>query len=200
MTQDYLNSEIELTSKIFLYYTEKTLDYLRVNNDKYKKWYKDSLQLSFLLSLLKAVEIVDIDTNVIGYKEFTDNILAKTFYKVREYWLSDIDADYFPVTITDITVTDIQPPYYPFIPDWKEVYIDITEDNTTAITLPFVYANIDPQSIIISVVGAMDIVNIAPDNEEGCRIIGNIMYWNSGNYFHLDSGDRIFIKYLQITA
>ena len=200
MTQDYLNSEIDLATKIFLYYTEKMLDYLRINNDKYKKWYKDSLQLSFLLSLLKSVEIIDGDTNVIGYKEFTDNILVKTFYKVREYWLDDIDAEYFPVSVNDITVTEIQPPYYPFTPTWKEVYIDITEDDTRAVTLPFVFSKIDPESIIISIVGAMDPVNIAPDDEEGCRIENNILYWNTGNYFHLDAGDRIFIKYFQIMS
>ena len=103
--QEYLNNEIELTSKIFIYYTDKMIDYLSVNSNKYKLWYKDSLQLSYLLSLLKSVWYNN-DVTYIGYKEVKDNVLLSTFYKVREYWLDEIDSNYVVTSVDDITVPE----------------------------------------------------------------------------------------------
>lgn len=199
--QEYLNNEIELTSKIFIYYTDKMIDYLSVNSNKYKLWYKDSLQLSYLLSLLKSVWYNN-DVTYIGYKEVKDNVLLSTFYKVREYWLDEIDSNYVVASIDDITVPSVQPNYYPFTPEWKSFIVDITENVTKTIDLStynFDYTKIDLKSIIITGNQGLNPIEIVTDNtKEGCRIVGNTFYWNSGNYYDLNSGDQLYFKYLQI--
>lgn len=204
MNITYLNNEIALATKIFLYYSEKTLDYLTVNNDKYKGWYKDSLQLSYLLSLLKSATVVDDDTNVIGYKEFSNNILVKAFYKVREYWLDEIDSEYLSINVEDIVIPPTKPIYYPFTPEWKSFVIEITTDNTLVIELAsynFDLAKIDPNSLMITVNQGLNPIEIISDNtKEGCRIVNNIFYWNAGNYYDLNDGDQLYFKYLQISS
>ena len=50
MTQDYLNTEIQLSRKIFMYYTDKMYDQLSIGNSNYKVWYRDGLQLYYLVS------------------------------------------------------------------------------------------------------------------------------------------------------
>ena len=193
----YLDKEIELATKIFLFYTEKAVDYQSVNSLKYQQWYIDSLQIHLLLELLKDVNLNE--GNWLGYQEITDRYLVNIFYKIREYWLSEIDSDYSFTDLSDIVIpTNIT--YKPFAGDWKEVTVTISANNTTVIPLPFNYDNIDPESLIVSIVGAMDPVNEAPDDEPGFRIIENSLHWNTGNYYNLDTGDKVFMKYLQIKA
>jgi len=197
MQQDYLNNEIELASKIFMFYSDRMLDYLKVSSYKYKQWYLDSLQLSYLLALLKSIWF-NGTTPYIGYKEIAEQVILNTFYKVREYYISDIDSEYVETVITDIVIPKSTPVYIPFIGLWKELYITITENATQSITLPFTYINADPASVIISIVGSQDPIGISPDNEPGYRIENNTFYWNTGNYYDLNIGDTIYIKYYQI--
>lgn len=201
ITEGYLYDEIELATSIFLYYTEKMIDYLKVNSSKYKLWYKDSLQISYLLNLLKEVWFEE-GTAYLGNSKISDRVLLLTFYKIREYWLNDINTDYVSGVNSDITVPDVQPAYYPFTPEWKSFIVEIAEDNTTTINLSsynFDYTKIDLKSLIITGNQGLNPIEIVTNDEsEGCRIVGNTFYWNSGNYYDLNSGDQLYFKYLQI--
>jgi hypothetical protein len=201
ITEGYLYDEIELATSIFLYYTEKMIDYLKVNSSKYKLWYKDSLQISYLLNLLKEVWFEE-GTAYLGNSEISDRVLLLTFYKIREYWLNDINTNYVSGVNSDITVPDVQPPYYPFTPEWKSFIVEINSDVTKTIDLStygFDYTKIDLKSLIITGNQGLNPIEIVTNNlAEGCRIVGNTFYWNSGNYYDLNSGDQLYFKYLQI--
>ena len=64
ITQEYIDDELTLAKKLFLYYTEKMVDYLRINNQNYSKWYRDSLQLYFLVKFIENIKIVGDVGNV----------------------------------------------------------------------------------------------------------------------------------------
>lgn len=193
MLQDYLDTEIQLARKLFMYYTDKMYDYLSVGSDKYQMWYIDSLQLYFLTSLLESVILVD-NVPYIGYYEVSENTLRLVFDKVREYYLTEADVagEYGDpdMVITIPTTRDI------YTVDWKEAIFEIVSDNTTSFTLPFTYANIDPQSMSVTIEGYGAIAE--DEAGEGFHITGNTFNWH--HYFNLDTGAKVHFRYKQIAG
>ncbi len=72
ITQEYIDNELTLAKKLFLYYTDKMVDYLRINNQNYSKWYRDSLQLYFLVKFIENIKIVGEDLYT-GVLKVNDN-------------------------------------------------------------------------------------------------------------------------------
>jgi len=192
ITQIYLNNEISLASRIFLFYIEKMLDYSSFINYIYQQWYIDSMELAFLIDVLDSIELVGSDI-YLGADTVESTILIDVFYKVREYWLEEIDDEYQATSLGDIVVPTGST-YQPYIIDWKEVTITITSDTTTTVSLPFDMALVDPESVIITVEDEDPIPTTA--DKDGYHITGNTLYWH--NYYDLNTGDRMHIKYLQI--
>lgn len=191
MTQDYLDSEILLAKKIFMYYTDIVYDYLAIGSDKYQVWYRDSLQLYFLVTFLESVILYD-GVPYIGAAEVTLNNIRRVFDKVREYYRTEVETDGEYGNVEDY-VTDIVPYTTPYQAKWKKVNYDITVDGTLMFNLPFTYANIDPKSLRVSVEGYGSEEGL--EAEEAYRIVGNTFYWN--HYFNLNSGMRVTFHYLQ---
>jgi hypothetical protein len=194
MTQSYLDDEIALARQTYMYYTDKLYDYLTVGSDKYQVWYRDSLQLYYLLMMLESVIIVD-DVAFIGYYEFEDEtVLRNVFDKVREYYLVETETIGVygdpNMVITVPTTRDL------FMVDWKEIIYDITVDNTLTFPLPFTYTNIDPETLIVTIEGYGAIKEGVED--EGFHITGNAFYWH--HYFNLDTGMKVHFRYKQIAG
>jgi len=195
ITQSYLNKEIDLAKKIFIYYVDKALNYLIVGSDKYTTWYIDSLQLYVLLNYLLEVRIED-DLLYCGAEETTETLVLKTFRKVREYYTSDIDTDY---EFTEVSVP-VTPTYrQPFVADWKSVTFTITEDNTTTLALGVNLENIaDMDSIQLVVNGISDPNYNSNPAINGYHIEGSTLHWH--NFYELLTGDTVRIQYLQIVG
>jgi len=193
ITQAYLDYEIALVRKTFMYYTDRLYNYLTIGSDKYQQWYRDSLQLYFLMMLEESVILID-RVSYIGYYEMTDDVLRSTFDRIREYYRTEVETvgEYGDSNITIIvpTTRDL------YLVDWKEVTIDIVEDNTLSFTLPFLISNIDPETLIVNV----DDSDPIPCNVEldGYHITNNIFYWH--HYFDLNIGNRVYFKYKQIAG
>lgn len=193
ITQEYLDTEIELARKIFMYYTDRLYNYLAIGSDKYQVWYRDSLQLYFLLSLLETIILYD-GVSYIGYYEMSDDILRSTADKVREYYTTECETSGVygdpGLIITVPTTRDL------YLVDWKEVAYTITSNGTVAFTLPFTYTNIDPESMSVIVEG-YGAINQTVDGE-GFHITGNIFNWH--HYFNLDTGAKVHFRYKQIAG
>lgn len=194
MTQGYLDDELVLAKKIFMYYTDNLYNYLALGSDKYQVWYRDSLQLYVLLSFLESLIITD-DVAYCGYYPIEDEtILRNTFDRVREYYLVECettgvygDAN---LVITVPTTRSL------FMEAWKEIIYDIVEDNTASFTLPFTYDNIDPASMVVTIEGYGAIDENVED--EGFNIVGNVFYWH--HYFNLNIGTKVHFRYKQIAG
>lgn len=194
MTQSYLDEELALAKKIFMYYTDNLYNYLALGSDKYQVWYRDSLQLYVLLSFLESLIITD-DVAYCGYYPIEDEtLLRNTFDRVREYYLVECettgvygDAN---LVITVPTTRSL------FMEAWKEIIYDIVEDNTTSFTLPFTYDNIDAASMVVTIEG----YGVIDENveDEGFNIVDNVFYWH--HYFNLNIGTKVHFRYKQIAG
>lgn len=194
MTQSYLDTEILLAKKIFMYYTDRMYDYLAVGSDKYQVWYRDSLELYYLLCFLDTVILYD-GVPYIGSYELTLTNLRNVFDKVREYYRTEVETIGDYGSIEDYEA--VSPPYTtPYQSKWVKVTYDIVAENTASFTLPFTYTNIDPNSLIVSIEGYGAIVG--EEAEEAYNITNNVFYWH--HYFNLDPAMKVHFQYLQIAG
>lgn len=197
ITQDYLNSEIDLARKIFLYYTDKIISYSNIGSDKYISWYIDSLELYFLVKHLENINISS-DLYYIGSTEIDEDSIKLVFSKVREYYKSDIDVDY---EFSQIPIPIIPTYKQLYVADWKEFKVTVADDNTTVITLPVNLPNIaDMESIQCTINGISDPDYNIDTNLDGYHIEGTTFYWHTSNFYNLMAGTTIRIQYLQIVG
>jgi hypothetical protein len=195
ITESYLNKEIDLAKKIFIYYIDKTINYLSVGSDRYTQWYIDSLQLYVLLNYLLEVRIED-NTPYCGAEEASESLLLKTFRKVREYYTIDIDTAY---SFTEVSVPVIPSYRQPFVADWKSITFIITEDDITSLDLGVDLEAISDMESIQLVVNGLSDPNYNTNTEvNGYHIVGSTLYWH--NYYNLKTGDTVRIQYLQIAG
>ena len=196
MTQDYLDSEILLAKKIFMYYTDRVYDYLSIGSDKYQIWYNDSLQLYFLLNFLESVLLYN-GIPYIGSYEVTLSTMRNVFDKVREYYRTEVETAGEYGNIEDYVTTGTTVPYVtPYQSKWAESIYDIVIDDTSNFILPFTYANIDPKSLIVSIEGYGPISGT--EVEEAYHITDGVFYWH--HYFTLKGGMKVHFQYLQIAG
>lgn len=191
MTQDYLNTEIQLSRKIFMYYTDKMYDQLSIGNSNYKVWYRDGLQLYYLVSFLEDV-ILDSGVPYLGAYELTENALNVVFDKVREYYLVEIDEDGEYLDMDSYTA--VKPTYLPpYQSKWNESTYSVAINDLTNFVLPFTYSNIDPKSLIVTIEGYGPIRGT--EIEEAYSISDGRLYWH--HYFNLKAGMKVHFQYLQ---
>ena len=192
ITQEYIDNELTLAKKLFLYYTDKMVDYLRINNQNYSKWYRDSLQLYFLVKFIENIKIVGEDLYM-GVLKVNDNYLLAATYKVREYNVVDMDiAGEFGENIVYA-----EPGYItPFEARWVQNTIIVPTDNTTELALPFDLSVADPNSIQLTVNGDTDPNYTTDTNKDGYHIVGSTLYWH--NFYGLLKDDVVVIQYFKI--
>jgi hypothetical protein len=201
ISSTYLADELDLANRIFLYYTEKMTNYQRIGSITYYQWYIDSLQVYCLVKFLEALTTyTDTDGTYwyIGNYEFSDNIILNIFYKIREYYLTEVDTTIVETAITVPSSLNPRPTGY--VPDWKSFVITITTDVTTSISLVgygFDYTLIDLDTVFITV-NDTDPIEISTVEQEGCHLVGNTLYWH--HYYDLNAGDRVYVKYKQIAG
>lgn len=201
ITQEQLNTEIDLSKRIYLYYFDKYATYLTIGSDKYLSWYKDLCILYFLLRGLKSIRIVD-GLMYIGDKEIDEDFYGNFKSAIREYITSDIsDIVYAELDIYG-NIKDISSPstppvivtYQGFNREPMVSVIDIVMDNTTAITVPFNINDVDANSLIVTTSTDGDPIPMVAPEEEGVHFVGTVMYWHT--YYELKSGDKVRIVYL----
>lgn len=191
--QTYLEEELALARKIFIYYTDKLVYYTGIGSTKYHRWYVDSLQLYTLVKFIENINIED-GVSYIGANEVSTDVILNIFHKVREYYKSDIDTTYELNEIeTIVTPSYIQP----YVADWKLLPISITSDRPSTVNLGVNLEDIADMESIQVVVNGMSDPNYTTDiNKNGYHIIENTLYWH--NYYDLLTSDTIQIQYLQI--
>ena len=84
ITQAYLNTEIDLAKRIFIYYTDKLLDAYSIGNKEIQPWYNDSLTIDYLLNALMVCEVVN-GSVFIGANEMPISYLQGISSRVREF-------------------------------------------------------------------------------------------------------------------
>lgn len=203
VTSEYLYSERDLAKRIYLYYTDKMLSYLSVGSDNYIEWYKKSCSLLFLVKGLLSIRIDDDGVLTMGSVEINENTLYNFSRKIREYINYEIrELQYIELdtigNVKDVITLPCAPTYITYVSEnygWQYYLIDITQDGVTEVTLPFDFAEADPNSVRITVNDG-DPVYIVDPLEEGVHIIGSTLYWHT--FYDLKAGDKLSIQYLKI--
>lgn len=206
VTQEQLNTEIDLAKRIYLYYHDKLAAYLSIGSDKYVFPYKDMCILMYLCRGLMSIQIID-GLLYIGDTEINENIFGRFALSVREYITSDISEIVYAEldqygNIKDASGPTSTPPtivtYQGFNREPAVATLNIVMDNTTAITVPFNIDDVDPNSIIITTSMDGDPIPMVAPEAEGVHFVGNVMYWHT--YYELKVGDIVRIVYLLTTS
>ena len=202
ITSEYLNSEKDLAKRIFIYYTDKLLSLMSVGSDSYINWYKKSCMLYFLLKGLFSFRLVD-GVLYIGSEEASEDLLYSYTANIREFVTYDVrELQYINLDVVGNVKDTVIIPTPPILISytinsaaWKYYIIDVTVDDVTTVTLPFDFAEADPNSLNITVNDGDPVFLVSP-SEEGIHIIGSTLYWHT--YYNLKAGDKISIRYLKI--
>lgn len=201
ITQSFLNTEVDLAKRIFIYYTDKILDILLVGDKDYENWYIDSLQIFCLTEAMMSVNVIDGKV-YIGPEEVGEDFLLGLGSKVREYLNYELrQIVYAELDEDDETkggVIPTTPPIIinvPYALGWEYFEITVASDDVTTVALPFNIASADTKSLSVTV-NDQDPDHLVDPAAEGCHIIGANLYWH--NYYNLKSGDKIAIKYQRI--
>lgn len=201
ITQAYLNTEIDLAKRIFIYYTDKLLDIYSVGNKNIQPWYNDSLAIDYLINALMVCDVIN-GSVFIGANEMPASYLSGISARVREFLnyelrqivYAELDQnDYISIQ------TPSEPPAVIVVNSpalgWVEEQIEITVDDITEVALPFDIAIADIYSLSVTINGD-DPISLAAPDEEGCHIIGSTLYWH--NYYNLKIDDILVIKFQRI--
>lgn len=201
ITQSFLNTEVDLAKRIFIYYTDKIIDALLIGEKDYQQWYIDSLQIYCLTESLISLNLTD-DKVCIGPTEVGESFLLSLGSKVREFLNYELrEIVYAELDESDVIVAPIIPSTPPIILripvqmpwDYKEIIV--TADDVTTVTLPFNIAVADVNSLSVTV-NDHDPDSLSAPEAEGCHIIGTTLYWH--NYYNLKLNDKIVIKFQRI--
>lgn len=201
ITQSFLNTEVDLAKRIFIYYTDKILDILLVGDKDYENWYIDSLQIFALTEAIISVNVIDGKV-YIGPEEVGEDFLIGLGSKVREYLTYELrQIVYAELDAEDTLKEAVIPPTPPIIINrpyalgWEYFEIIVTTDDVTTVALPFNIAAADTKSLSVTV-NDQDPDHLVDPSAEGCHIVGTTLYWH--NYYNLKTGDKIAIKFQRI--
>jgi hypothetical protein len=202
ITSEYLNSEKDLAKRIFIYHTDKLLAFLNVGSDSYLSWYKKSCNLYYLIKGLMSFRISgnklylgSEEVNLDLLYQYTSNIREYVPYDVREFQYINLDVMGNVKDITIIPTPPILISYTINSATWKYYVVDVLMDDAATVTLPFNFAEADPNSLNLTVNDGDPVFLVSP-SEEGFHIIGSTLYWHT--YYNLKAGDKISIRYLKI--
>ncbi len=206
ITQEILNTELDLAKKIYIYYLDKLAAYESVGSNRYMSWYKDLCVLYYLTDQLQLVRfdngLMYIGSQEIDEDDFstiTRNIREFIDYDVRDLVYAELDAD---GKIKDFYSSNPATPpvivsYQQFNENWQSVLITVTEDNRTEFTVPFNIANVDTNALIVTVSTDSNPIPVVSMGSEGVTFVGSTMYWHT--YYNVKAGDIIRIQYLVIS-
>lgn len=200
VTQGQINSELDLSKRIYLYYWDKMADYISVGSDKYIDWYIDLCSIYFIVEAMLSITLYQDKLYILG-TEIDEDYWFKCTSDIREYLNNDIrDIVYTELDeqgkIKDVIRPVCQPTiitYKNFYQDWRSIIINVTYNDTSTLTVPFNISEIDQDATRITV-NDNDPIHLVQPNEEGCHIVGSTLYWHT--YYNLKAGDRVFIQYL----
>jgi hypothetical protein len=199
ITQGYLNSEIDLAKRVYIYYTDKLLDILEAGNNDYQQWYRDSIQINYFLKALLAINLID-DRIYIGSGEVNKEFVVGLGASIREFL--DYELKEIVIFGEQVLPDPINPPSPPIIIikettrlHWEYFDILITVDDPTTVALPFDIYVADRNSLMVTV-NDNDPDNLVTPEEEGCHIIASTLYWH--NYYELKTGDHLYIRFERI--
>lgn len=202
ITQQTLSSEFDLAKRIYIYYLDKLSDYVSIGSDKYISWYKDLCILYFLTDYIQSLRI-NTDKLYIGNTEVNEDSFAIVSYNIREFITNDIrDIIYVDLDST-MKVKDYSSPIIPpTIVTYQSVgsyisnvIIKITEDDIAILTVPFNIANVDINSVKLTVNDG-DPMYVTDPLQEGFHIVGTNLHWHS--YYNLKINDILQLEYLII--
>ena len=204
ITQAYLNSEIDLAKRIFIYYSDKLLDKLSVAERDRTPWYIDSLQLDYFLSALLSLTLID-GVLYLGSEIVEPSYLEGVGQSVREF----LNAELRQILYLELDEDDIikdgtiptEPPTVIVIGGstygWRHWDIVVTSEAQTVVPLPFNISQADSNSLTVTV-NDQDPDHLTAMEQEGCTIVGRTLYWH--NYYDLHIGDILVIIYQQINS
>ena len=200
LSQEQLNSEIDLAKRIYIYYCDKMADYITVGSDSYLQWYKDLCVIYFLTKTMMAIRL-DTGELYIGDTKVTMDYFQMTTSGIREFLTYDIRTIVYAELdeqgdVKDFVIPAVPPTlvtYQGFTQDWRSSIVIVTEDDITEVTLPFNASEVDLNSVIVTVNDNNPIPN-TDSQSEGCTIANSTLYWH--NYYNLKAGDIIYIQYL----
>jgi len=143
ITQAYLNTEIDLAKRIFIYHTDKLLDVISVGGRNIQPWYNDAIQVEYFLNALLSCNIIN-GSVFIGPNEMDQTWLSGVGSRVREF----LNHELRQIVYSDLDESDHYTNYNPSEPPtviiintpalgWLEYPIEITEDDIAEVALPF---------------------------------------------------------------
>lgn len=204
ISQETINAELDLAKRIYLYYLDKYADTLSIGSANNIKWYKELCQLYFITDCIQMVSIRDgelyIGSEVIDDEDWrTMTSLIREFvnYDIRDIVYTELDTDSKVKDYNSPLVPPIIVSYQTFNQNWESQLITVTEDDITEVTVEFNIADVDADSIIVTVNDGNPILVVAPE-DEGIHFIGTTMYWHT--YYNLKIDDVIQIQYLKNNA
>jgi len=200
ITQETINSELDLAKRIYIYYLDKLSTYLAIGSGSYVNWYKDLCTLYYLTEQLQNVYISD-NVTYIAEVEIDEDDFAMITRSIREYITYDIrDIVYAELDNTGKVKDYLSPSVPPIIVTYQSgstaiqyISLLIETDGVTELTLPFNIADVNPNSIT-GTVNDNDPMYIVSPVEEGFHIIGNTLFWHT--YYELKIGDILRIEYV----
>lgn len=203
ITDAFLNTERDLSRRIFGYYIDKVVGLMQIGEKDYGVWYKDCLTVNCLMKAIHSLTLVD------GVVYLGRSIVGESYFKtlrdnIREY----LNAEIRRTVYVDLDITDNNPLISPSEPSiimsysslhraWESFDIPVPYDNVTTISLPFNISVADRNSLTVTV-NDHDPNNLVLPSQEGCHIIGTSLYWH--HYFNLKAGDVITIKFLKVST
>ena len=200
ITQSFLNREIDLAKRIFIYYTDKLLDVISIAGKDNSPWYYDSMQIDYFLNALKSITLVD-GAVFIGATEVGEAYLATVGANIREFLNYELrQIVYLELNAEDVItgiITPSEPPIVISYPTavWKHWPIAITSEAPATVALPFDISTADSNSLTVKI-NDQDPDHLVEPTEEGCHIIGAVLYWH--NYYDLHLGDTLYISYQEL--
>jgi len=202
ITQETINSELDLAKRIYIYYLDKLATYLAIGSGSYVDWYKDLCTLYYLTEQLQNIYISD-DVAYIGGIEIDDddfaiitgNIREYINYDIRDIVYADLDSsgkvkDYSSPSVPPMLVT-----YQSTNQNSLSILITIETDDVSELTLPFNVADINTNTITATVNDNDPLYMVSP-SAEGFHIVGNTLFWHT--YYNLKIGDILRIEYTLI--
>lgn len=204
ISQEIINAELDLAKRIYLHYLDKYSDMLSIGSSNNTKWYKELCQLYFITDCMQMVYIesgkIKIASEIITDQDWrTITSLVREFvnYDIRDIVYTSLDSDFKVKDYTSPLVPPIIVSYQTLNQNWESQLITITQDDVASVTVEFNIANVDIDTIRVTVNDNDPVLVVSPASE-GIHFVGTTMFWHT--YYNLKIDDVIQIQYLKNNA
>lgn len=201
ISQETISAELDLAKRIYLYYLDKYADMLSIGSINSVKWHKELCQLYFITDCMQMVYIEDDELHVASeviddedWRTMTSFIREFVNYDIRDIVYTDLDTDSKVKDYNSPLVPPIIVSYQTFNQNWESQLITIVEDDITEVEVGFDIADVDTDSIRVTVNDNDPVMVVAPE-DEGIHFVGTTLFWHT--YYNLKIDDVIQIQYLK---